>query len=157
MKRFFNFFTVVMLIIFLGGLVVTAVLGNWLAFVWIIIGAIQMLIAREHEMVRDRLADDYEAQLLEAQHLRLELEEKYEAVSDKYQAKLKENYDLACHNKSLAEANVRLAQENQELGGKGQPLGAATVVEKRGVHGNIKLKRKKQTVQETDTDIQDNA
>ena len=157
MKRFFNFFTVAMSIIFLGGLVVTAVLGNWLAFVWVIIGTLQMLIAREHEMVRDRLADDYEAQLLEARHLNSELEEKYQALSDKYQAKLKENYDLAYHNKNLTEANLSLAKENQELGGKAQPLGAATVVEKRGVHGNIKLKRKKQAVQETDTDIQDNA
>ena len=122
MKRFFNFFTVVMLIIFLGGLVTTAVLGNWLAFVWVIIGTLQMLIAREHQMVRDRLADDYEAQLQEVRHLNSELEKKYEA-------KLKENLEL----------------------------GTATVVEKRNVHGNIKLKRKKQAVQETDTDIQDNA
>ena len=109
-----------MLIIFLGGLVTTAVLGNWLAFVWVIIGTLQMLIAREHQMVRDRLADDYEAQLQEVRHLNSELEKKYEA-------KLKENLEL----------------------------GTATVVEKRNVHGNIKLKRKKQAVQETD--IQDNA
>lgn len=156
MKKFLNVFTLVMGVIFILGLITTAMAGNWVAFIWVVIGFLWMGMSRNHEVQKEMLKEDYENKLTELRGTRDEYIELYKDYSDKYDAKLKENYDLASHNKTLAEDNLRLAKENQELGGKGSTLGAAPVVEEhRGTHGNIKIKRKKKAAPEVKTDIQD--
>ena len=141
MKKFFNVFTVIMLIVFLGGLVSTAVSGNWTAFIWVFIGALWMLMARNHEVVRDRIIEENEAEVAELSHLHSELDKKYNETVRKYDAKLKENYDLTCENKRLSE---ELLRHTKDAGSEtlGNQVPAAP-------HGNIKLKtRRKKPVQD---------
>lgn len=155
MKKFFNFYSAVMLLVFIVGLVLAAVVQNWPAFVWIIPGILWFLMARFHETSKQELIEEYEGKLTELRNVRDVYLKLYKEYSDKYDAKLQENDDLACHNKDLVEDNLRLAKENQELGGKGSTLGTALVEEHRGTHGNIKIKRKKKAAPEVKTDIQD--
>lgn len=134
MKKFFNLSTVLLTQAFVIGLIATLFTSNWVASIWVIVGLFWMLIARGHEIVKDMVAEDYKAQLLEARHLHAQLEEKYQEVSDKYQAKLKENYDLSCENSQLSEVNLRQAKtvDDETLDSKTPDVH----------HGNIKLKRK---------------
>lgn len=155
MKKFLNVFTLVMGVIFILGLITTAMAGNWVAFIWVVIGFLWLGMSRGHEVQKEMLKEDYENRLTELRVTRDDYIRLYKEYSDRYDAKLKENYDLACHNKELIEVNLRLAKENQELGGKGSTLGTAPVEEHRGTHGNIKIKRKKKAVPEVKTDIQD--
>ena len=155
MRKFLNVITLVMGVIFILGLITTAAAGNWVAFIWVVIGFLWMGMSRGHEVQKEALREDYETRLTELRGTRDEYIKLYKEYSDKYDAKLKENYDLACRNKDLYEDNLRLAKENQEFGGKGSTLGAAPVEEHRGTHGNIKIKRKKKTAPKVKTDIQD--
>ena len=139
MKNFLNVSTLVMGVIFILGLITTAIAGNWVAFIWVVIGFLWMGMSRGHEVQKEALREDYEDRLTELRITRDEYIKLYKEYSDKYDAKLKENYDLACHNKNLSEDNLRLAKENQELSGK----------------GSTKIKRKKKAAPEVKTDTQD--
>lgn len=139
MKNLLNVSTLVMGVIFILGLITTAIAGNWVAFIWVVIGFLWMGMSRGHEVQKEELREDYEDRLTELRGTRDEYIKLYKDYSDKYDAKLKENYDLACHNKNLSEDNLRLAKENQELSGK----------------GGTKNKRKKKAAPEVKTDIQD--
>ena len=155
MKKFFNFYSAVMLLIFIVGLVLAAVSQNWTTFAWIITGILWFLMARFHETSEQDLIEEHEGKIAELRNVRDVYLKLYKEYSDKYDAKLEENYDLASKNQQLAKDNLRLAKENLELGGKGSTLGTAPVEEHRGTHGNIKIKRKKKAAPEVKTDIQD--
>ena len=121
MKKFLNVLTLVMGVIFILGLITTAIAGNWVAFIWVIIGFLWMGMSRGHEVQKEELREDYEDRLTELRGTRDEYIKLY---------------------KDLIEDNLRLTNENQELRGKGSTLGTAPVEEHRGTHGNIKIKRK---------------
>lgn len=162
MKKNLNVFTLVMGVIFILGLITTAISGNWVAFIWVVIGLLWMGISSGHEVQKEALRVDYEQKLGTLRKERDNYNELYKNYWGKYDAKLQENYDLAQANLELARKNEQLAKQNlhlHELVGDNQKtdqdLGAARVEEQRGVRGNIKIKRKKKAAPEVKTDIQD--
>ena len=151
MKKFFNIFTVIMSAVFVLGLVVTAVMSNWLAFGWVIVGLFAMIVVRikrvrEKQLLEDKVAeitaerDDYMTQ--------------YKSYLNKYNYKLKENYDLTDENLRLTKEIQRLGRTASELGGKA-PAQETAVDQEPVVHGNIKIKRKKRSSPKVKSDIQD--
>ena len=138
-------------VVFILGLITTATAGNWVAFIWVVIGLLWMGMSRGHEVQKEALREDYEDRLTELRGTRDEYIKLYKDYSDKYDAKLKENYDLACHNKSLAEDNERLAKLNIEMTAAVQNDVQEPVIR----HGNIKIRKKRKPSPEVDTDIQD--
>jgi hypothetical protein len=141
MKKFFNLYSAVMLFIFIVGLVLSAMSQNWSAFTWIITGILWFLMARFHETSKQELTEEYEGKIAELRAVRDDYMKQYKTCSDKYEAKLKENYDLACENKRLAEDNERLAKLNLQLSDAGTTVGQKD--EPVTQHGNIKIRRKK--------------
>ena len=144
MKKFFNLYSAVMLFIFIVGLVLSAMAQNWSAFAWIITGILWFLMARFHETSKQELQgliEEYEGKIAELRAVRDDYMKQYKTYSDKYDAKLKENYDLACENKRLAEDNERLAKLNLQLSDAGTTVGQKD--EPVTQHGNIKIRIKK--------------
>lgn len=165
MKKFFNIFTIVMTAFFILGAVttVTATPANWLAFIWVLVGFLWMVMSRAHELQGEQLREDYEERITELKTSRDEYMKSSKDYLNKYNAKLNENYGLAARNKALTEDNLRLIKENLDLGGKGEALGAAPVVQPAAQesmpHGNIKLKTKgkKKAAPKEKTEIKEKA
>ena len=65
MKNFLNVFTIVMGVVFILGLITTATAGNWVAFIWVVIGLLWMGMSRGHEVQKEALREDYEDRLTE--------------------------------------------------------------------------------------------
>ena len=138
MKRFFDLYTITMLLIFILGLIVTGTSGNWTAFIWIITGMLWMLMSRWRELSSEELKLYYESKIAELRLNRDEYLKLYKQYQDKYDAKLKENYDLACDNQSLTEANEHLTKINLELSEKDEH-------QETPVQGKLKVKVKKKS------------
>jgi hypothetical protein len=142
MKKFFDLYTITMLLIFILGLIVTGTSGNWTAFIWIITGILWMLMSRRHELSSEELKLYYESKIAELRLNRDEYLKLYKQYQDKYDAKLKENYDLTCDNQSLTEANEYLAKINLELSEKNKTQDTQAEQEA-PVQGKLKVKVKK--------------
>ena len=165
MKKFFNFLTIVATVFFILGAVaaVTADPANWIAFIWVLIGFLWMVMSRGLELQKEQLRKDYEERITELKTSRDEYMKSSKDYHTKYNAKLNENYGLAARNKALTEDNLRLIKENLDLSGKGETLGAAPVVQPAAKesmpHGNIKLKTKgkKKAASKEKTEIKEKA
>ena len=162
MKKFLNLYSAVMLFIFILGLVLSAMAQNWSAFAWIITGILWFLMARFHETSKQELTEEYEGKIAELRAVRDDYMKQYKTYSDKYEAKLKDNYELASANLELAKQNEQLVKENRRLNElvgdsqkSDQALSAPAVKQGTVVHGNIKLKRKKKSKPEASTNVQD--
>jgi len=144
MKKFFNVFTIVMIVFFIVSAIATAtaVPANWVAFVWVLIAFLWMAMSRGHELQKEELKKDYEERISELKASRDEYMKSAKDYREKYNAQVNDNYYLAKRNKALSEDNLRLVKENLDLRGNDETLGTAPVEEQRGTHGNIKIKRK---------------
>ena len=161
MKKFFNVFTIVMIVLFIVSAIATAtaVPANWVAFVWVLIAFLWMVMSRGRELQKEQLKKDYEETISVLKTSRDNFMKSTNVYREKYRTKLDENCDLAARNKALVEDNLRLIKENLDLRGNDETLGSAPVEEQRGTHGNIKLKTKgkKKAAPKEKTEIKEKA
>ena len=149
MKKFFNGYTILLTVTFVIGIISAACAANWVALIWAVVGFLWMLIARKGEVDEDTLSEEYEAKLTGIRYTRDEYLKLLQDKTKAFDAKLKENYDLACENQRLSQEIVRLGELNLKFGQVDKTADREPVV-----HGNIKIKRKRKSSQ-AKTDIQD--
>lgn len=128
MKKFLDVLTVILLVVFIAGLVSTALTGNWVAFIWALIATLWMLFSRQQSVWRDEDKEEYEAKLADIRRDRDEFMRLYKEYWDSYRAKV-DDYEA-------------LVQENERL--TALQMGAPIIVNQEpSKHGNIRLKKKK--------------
>ncbi len=128
MKKFLDVLTVILLVLFIAGLVSTALAGNWVAFIWALAATFWMLLSRQQAVWRDETKEEYEAKLADVRRDRDEFMRLYKEYWDSYRAKV-DDYEALVH-------------ENERL--TALQMGAPIIVNQEpSKHGNIRLKKKK--------------
>ena len=128
MKKFLDVLTVILLVFFIAGLVSTALAGNWPAFIWALAATLWMLFSRQQAVWRDEDKEEYEVLLSDIRRDRDEYKRLYKECRDNYRDKVND-YEA-------------LVQENERL--TSLQLGTPIIVNPdSGKHGNVRLKKKK--------------
>ena len=139
MEKFFNGWIIGLMLVFIAGLVSTALAGNWAAFIWALSATLWMLFSRLEAVWREDLAEEYELKISDLRRDRDKFMRLYKEYWDNYKAKVTD-YEA-------------LVQENERL--TALQMGAPIIVNQEpGKHGNIGLRKKKDSP-EVNTETRD--